>query len=237
MELALGAAVNASTTIAERVQRLREEVAEVARSANRNPAEIAIVAVSKLQPREFVFEAFAAGMRAFGENHVQEAVPKFAGLPRSAERHFIGHVQTNKAKAMVAEFDLVQSVDRLEAGLALAKAARVRGTPSRVLLQLNVSSTERYGMQPEQAPEIADRLRAEGLEVDGTMAIGPHTDDRTIIREAFLRAAEAHQRVGGQILSLGMSADWPIAIECGSTLIRVGTAIFGPRPKKGDTPV
>jgi pyridoxal phosphate enzyme (YggS family) len=168
---------------------------------------------------------------------VQEAVPKFAGLPHSAERHFIGHIQTNKAKAMIAEFDLVQSVDRLDAGLALAKAARARGTPARVLLQLNISSTERYGLQPEQATEIADRLRAEGLEVDGTMAIGPNTSDRTIIREAFLRAAEAHQRVGGQILSLGMSADWPIAVECGSTLIRVGTAIFGPRPKKGDTPV
>jgi len=228
--------MNASTTIAERVQRLREEVADVARSANRNPAEIAIVAVSKLQPREFVFEAYAAGIRAFGENHVQEAGAKFAGLPHSAERHFIGHVQTNKAKRMVAEFDLVQSVDRLDAGLALAKASREREAPARVLLQLNVSSTERYGLQPEQAPEIAERLRAEGLDVAGTMAIGPFTSDSTVIRDAFLRAAEAHQRVGGRILSLGMSADWPIAIECGSTMIRVGTAIFGPRPKKGGTP-
>ena len=228
--------MNASTTIAERVQRLREEVAEVARSANRNPAEIAIVAVSKLQPREFVFEAFAAGIRAFGENRVQEAVPKFAGLSHSAERHFIGHIQTNKASRMVAEFDLVQSVDRLEAGLALAKAARDHQKPTRVLLQLNISQTERYGLQPEQASEIAERLRAEGLEVAGTMAIGPLSDDPSIIRDAFLRAAEAHQRVGGQILSLGMSADWPIAIECGSTMIRIGTAIFGPRPKKGGTP-
>ena len=236
MELALGAPMNASTTIAERVQRLREEVAEIARSANRNPAEIAIVAVSKLQPRQFVFEAYAAGIRAFGENHVQEAIPKFAGLSHSAERHFIGHVQTNKAKRMVAEFDLIQSVDRLEAGLALAKAAREREAPLRVLLQLNISAAERFGVQPEQAPELAERLRAEGLEVAGTMAIGPLTDNPTTIRDAFLRAAEAHQRVGGQILSLGMSADWPIAIACGSTMIRVGTAIFGPRPKKGGTP-
>ena len=137
---------------------------------------------------------------------------------------------------MIAEFDLVQSIDRLDAGLALAKAGRDRETPMRVLLQLNISPTERFGLQPEQAPAIADRLRAEGLEVAGTMAIGPLTDDPNTIRDAFLRAAEAHQRVGGQILSLGMSADWPIALACGSTMIRVGTAIFGPRPHKGGTP-
>lgn len=236
MELALEAPMNASTTIAERVHRLREEVAEAARSANRNTAEITIVAVSKLQPRDFVLQAYAAGLRAFGENHVQEAVRKFEGLPRDAQRHFIGHVQTNKAKVMAAEFDLVQSVDRLEAGLALAKAARALGKPVRVLVQLNVSSSERYGLQPEQAPAIAQRLRDEGLDVAGTMAMAPFTSDQRIQREAFLRAAEAHARIGGPVLSLGMSADWPVAVACGSTMIRIGTAIFGPRPQKGGTP-
>src|SRR5579883_2853118 len=98
MELALEAPMDASTTIAERVRRLRAEVVELARSANRNPAEITIVAVSKLQTREAVMHAYDAGIRAFGENHVQEAVPKFSGLPSDAERHFIGHIQTNKAK-------------------------------------------------------------------------------------------------------------------------------------------
>src|SRR5579875_2446531 len=122
MELALEAAMDASTTIAERVRRLREEVGEFARSANRNPAEITIVAVSKLQSRDAGLEAYSAGLRFFGENHVQEAIPKFAGLPSDVQCHFIGHVQTNKAKAMAGAFDLIQSVDRLEAGLALAKA-------------------------------------------------------------------------------------------------------------------
>lgn len=236
MELALEAPVDASTTIAERVRRLREEVVELARSANRNPAEITIVAVSKLQPRDAVFEAYAAGLRAFGENHVQEAIPKFDGLPSDAQRHFIGHIQTNKARAMAGAFDLIQSVDRLEAGLALAKAAKTLGRPVRVLLQLNVTSTERFGIVPAQAPELAARLRSEGLDVAGTMAMGPFTEDRAAIREAFLRAADAHTRIGGSILSLGMSADWPVAIECGTTMIRIGTAIFGPRPKKGGTP-
>ena len=236
MELALEAPVHASTTIAERVQRLRKEVAEVARAANRNPEEIKIVAVSKLQPREFIVEAYAAGIRAFGENHVQEALPKLSGLPADLERHFIGHIQTNKAKAIAGDFDLVQSVDRVEAGLALAKASRTLGKTTHVLVQLNVSSAERQGVQPEQAPQLAERLRSEGLIVDGTMAMAPFIDDRRIVRDAFLRAAEAHARIGGPILSLGMSADWPIALECGSTMVRIGTAIFGPRPRKGVTP-
>lgn len=236
MELALEAPMHASTTIADRVDRLRKEVAEVTRAANRNPEEITIVAVSKLKPRELVFDAYEAGVRAFAENHVQEALPKLSGLPRDAQRHFIGHIQTNKAKPIAAEFDLVQSVDRLEAGLALAKASRALGKTLRVLVQLNVSSAERQGMQPEQAPATAEQLRAEGLDVAGTMAMAPFTDDRRIVRDAFLRAAEAHARIGGPILSLGMSADWPIAIECGSTMIRIGTAIFGPRPRKGGTP-
>ncbi|MBV8602242.1 MAG: YggS family pyridoxal phosphate-dependent enzyme [Candidatus Eremiobacteraeota bacterium] len=236
MDLALEASTDASTTVAARVQRLRDEVAEVARSANRDPAEIAIVAVSKLQPPSAVREAYDAGLRAFGENYVQEALAKFAGLPTDAERHFIGHIQTNKARALARGFDLVQSVDRLHAGVALAKAARAAGRRLRVLVQINVSPQERFGAAPSDAPALADELRAEGLEVAGTMAIGPLTNDARTIREAFLRAADAHERVGGTILSLGMSADWRVAVACGSTMIRVGTAIFGPRPlSKGDS--
>ena len=225
-------------TIAERVERLRREVAEAARSAKRDQAEIAIVAVSKLKPRSAVDAAYAAGIRAFGENHVQEALPKLAGLPSDAERHFIGHIQTNKAKTIANEFDLVQSVDRLAAGAALAKAARTLGKRVRVLIQLNVSSQERQGVAPSDAPKLAEQLRAEGLDVAGTMAMAPFTQDRVAIRDAFLRAAEAHQRIGGSILSLGMTADWREAIAQGSTMIRIGTAIFGPRiPKKGASPL
>ena len=234
MELALETPLSVSTTIAERVQRLRIDVADAARTASRNPAEITIVAVSKLQPREFILEAYAAGIRVFAENHVQEALPKLAGLPADVERHFIGHIQTNKAKPIAAEFDVVQSVDRAEAGLALAKVARPK--PLRVLVQVNVSSPERQGVLPQHAPQLAERLRAAGLDVVGTMAMAPFTPDRGIVRDAFLRAADVHARIGGPVLSLGMSADWPVAIECGSTMIRIGTTIFGPRPRKGGTP-
>ena len=235
MELA-EAPAGASTTVAERVARLRQEVAEVARSAGRHPESIAIVAVTKLHPRAAVDAAYAAGLRAFGENYVQEALAKYEGYPRDAARHFIGHIQTNKAKAIVRTFDLVQSVDRADAGVALAKAARALDKRLRVLVQINISPQERHGIAPGRAPELAEVLRGEGLEVAGTMAIGPITEDREAIRDAFERAAAAHAEIGGEILSLGMSADWPIAIECGSTMIRVGTAIFGPRPSKGAFP-
>lgn len=229
MELATEASSDASTMIAERVSRLRADVDGVARSTGRDPAAITIVAVSKFHSPAQLLAAYAAGLRAFAENYVQEALPKFAVLPPDAERHFVGHIQTNKAKQIVSGFDVVQSVDRVDAGLALAKAARAQAKRLRVLVQLNISPSERFGVAPAAAPALAELLRAEGLDVAGVMAIGPITEDLTAIRNAFARAAEAQAAVGGPILSLGMSGDWREALTAGSTMIRIGTAIFGPR--------
>jgi hypothetical protein len=157
-------------------------------------------------------------------------------------KHFIGHVQTNKARAIVETFDVVQSIDRIEAARAIARAGRGIGKPVRVLLQVNVSPSERFGFVPEEAPAIAARLRTdEGLEIDGVMAIGPPGGDRAGIAAAFRRAAAAFEGVGGSTFSVGMSGDWREAIACGSTMVRLGTALFGPRPAKerrkpGDEP-
>jgi pyridoxal phosphate enzyme (YggS family) len=180
-----------------------------------------------------VLAAIAAGLHDVGENYVQEARPKYVDLP-PCTKHFIGHVQTNKAKAIAELFDVVQSVDRLEAGLALAKAGRTLGKMPRVLVQINVSPTERFGVAPAEAPALASRLRDEGLAVEGVMAIGPLEGD---VDPAFALAQETFARVGGSTLSLGMSADWESAVAHGSTMIRIGTAIFGPRPpKEASTP-
>lgn len=218
----------AVVSVAERVEALREQIDRVAAAAGRAPRSTAILAVTKQQPRHAVLAALEAGLRDVGENYVQEARPKYDGLP-ACTKHFIGHVQTNKAKAIVAAFDVVQSVDRLEAGLALAKAARDAGRRLRVLVQVNVSPTERFGAAPLDAPALADRLRAEGLEVDGVMAIGPLEGD---VDPAFERARLAFECVGGTTLSLGMSGDWESAVRHGSTMVRLGTAIFGPRPAR-----
>lgn len=207
--------------IRERYARLRAEV----------PAHVTIVAVTKFQPVEAVREALEAGVTDVGENYVQEARAKFEALEAPVRKHFIGHVQTNKAKLLAATFDMVQSVDRIEAGAALAKAAASLGKRLPVLLQVNVSPAERFGCAPRDAESLAEALRAyDALELAGVMAIGPITQDREAIARAFALAADVHRRVGGGTLSIGMSGDWREAVAAGSTMIRVGTTIFGPRP-------
>jgi hypothetical protein len=218
----------ATGTVAERVAALRERVDEAAVASGREHGSVAILAVTKAQPREAVLAALDAGLRDVGENYVQEARAKYAGLP-PCTKHFVGHVQTNKAKAIVELFDVVQSVDRLDAGLALAKAARDAGRRLRVLVQVNVSPTERFGAAPPEAPALAARLRDEGLAVDGVMAIGPLEGD---VDAAFETARRTFERVGGSTLSMGMSGDWERAVRHGSTMVRLGTAIFGARPAK-----
>lgn len=195
------------------------------------PAHVAIVGVSKFQPAAALAEAAAAGLRDVGENYVQEARRKFAIGPAGVRKHFIGHVQTNKAKAIAETFDVVQSVDRIEAALALSSAAHHAGKTLEILLQLNISPSERYGCPPELAEALAVKLRElPGLHLNGVMAIGPLTEDRDTLRQSFALAAAARERIGGAVLSLGMSADWREAVAAGSTMVRIGTAIFGPRP-------
>jgi pyridoxal phosphate enzyme (YggS family) len=212
-------------SVAERVATLRERVDEVAVAAGRERGSVAILAVTKAQPRAAAIAALDAGLHDVGENYLQEARTKYAELPPGT-KHFLGHVQRNKAKAIVALFDVVQGVDRLEAGLALAQAARDIGRSLRVLVQVNVSPSERFGAAPAEAPALAARLREEGLAVEGVMAIGPLDGD---IDAAFETARATYERVGGPTLSLGMSGDWEQAVRHGSTMVRLGTAIFGPR--------
>ncbi len=215
-----------ASAIGERVETLRARVDRAASAAGRAPGAVTILGVTKMQTRDDVVAAIAAGLHDVGENYVQEAREKYVDLP-PVTTHFIGHVQTNKAKPIVALFDVVQSVDRLDAGLALAKAARAAGKVLRVLVQVNISPAERFGVAPADAPELAARLREAGLAVDGVMAIGPLEGD---VDAAFALAQATYATVGGTVLSLGMSGDWERAIRFGSTMIRIGTAIFGARP-------
>ncbi|HLI97479.1 MAG TPA: YggS family pyridoxal phosphate-dependent enzyme [Candidatus Baltobacteraceae bacterium] len=209
-------------SIAERYAQLRAAV----------PPHVTIVAVTKFQPVEAIAQAVAAGVTDIGENYLQEAQRKVSALPEVL-KHFIGHVQTNKAKAIAATFDMVQSVDRQDAAQALAKAADALGKRLAVLLQLNVSPAERFGCPPEDAARLAETIRSyPSLDLQGIMAIGPITPERGELARAFETAAATFARVGGTTLSLGMSGDWPAAVAAGSTMIRVGSTIFGPRPAR-----
>ena len=220
------------TGIRQRLDALRGAIEAELRACGRAPGSARILAVSKRHPASAIAQALQAGCDAFGENYVQEAVAKFADpLLAGArfERHFIGHIQTNKAKLIAECFDVVQSVDRRDAARALGRAAERAGRPLRVLLQLNVSPTERFGCPPGEAPALAEAIRAEpGLRLEGLMAMGPLGDSQEIVR-AFELAAKTFAAVGGTTLSIGMSGDWRAAIRAGSTMVRIGTALFGER--------
>jgi PLP dependent protein len=215
--------------VAERLRSLRRELETELAAAGRDRDVVTIVGVAKKHPAAVVREAIEAGLHDVGENYLQEARAKFAELPAVC-KHFIGHVQTNKAKALVQTFDVVQSVDRGDAAVALGKAAAAAGKVLPVLLQVNVSPAERFGCPPADAERLASVVRAQaGLRLEGVMAIGPLTSDSGEISRAFELAAMTFARVGGSTLSIGMSGDWREAVRAGSTMIRLGTSLFGTR--------
>jgi uncharacterized pyridoxal phosphate-containing UPF0001 family protein len=145
-------------------------------------------------------------------------------------KHFIGHIQSNKAKAIAATFDVVQSVDRAEAGIALGRAAQELGATLTVLLQLNITPSDRFGCRPDQADQLAETLRGQAsLRLEGVMAMGPLGADSDAILRSFELAAKTLARIGGSTLSIGMSGDWREALRAGSTMVRIGEALFGPR--------
>ena len=220
-------------SVAQRFSALRAQIDDELRASGRAPGSVRILGVSKKQPAAAIAQAARAGLDAIGENYVQEAVAKFADTALAGiaiEKHFIGHVQTNKAKAIVAAFDVVQSVDRADAAHALGRAATQAGRVLPVLLQLNVSPTERYGALPAHAGALAATIAGEpGLRLEGVMAIGPIDAGPDATYEAFALAAKTLASIGGSTLSIGMSGDWREAVRAGSTMVRIGTALFGER--------
>jgi uncharacterized pyridoxal phosphate-containing UPF0001 family protein len=212
------------------------------------------MAVSKFQPPSKIEEALKSGIRLFGENRVQEAVEKFSGPSPDYEVHLIGSLQRNKAKPAVGLFDCIQSVDREEIIVELAKYAVNREKPLRVLLELHTGEASKSGFPDEESlfRAVERILSLPGLSVEGLMTMAPFSDDEKLIRASFRALVHAQgalasrfppascpsgsqgsrlpgSRVSWRCLSMGMSGDFEIAIEEGSTRLRVGTAIFGER--------
>lgn len=226
-------------TVQDNLQAVHERITKAARAAGRDPAAIALVAVSKAFPADAVSAAFDAGQRAFGENYVQEAVDKIARLaalrPR-LEWHFIGPIQSNKTRAIAEQFDWVQSVDRPKIAQRLSEQRPSALAPLNVLLQVNVSGeASKSGVPPGavealvRAVSVLPRLRLRGL-----MAIPEPEDDPERQRAPFaaMHALFTRLRAAGMpidTLSMGMSADLESAVRQGSTMVRIGTAIFGER--------
>ena len=193
---------------------------------------VTLVAVTKRQPPEVVAAARAAGLTDVGENYVQEAQDKRAALDQWDVRwHLLGHLQSNKAKAAVQTFDLVQSVDSVSLARTLGRHAGEAGTVQPVLLQVHLGTEEsKFGLPPEEALDGAAQVKEmPGVEIRGLMGIAPQGEDPRphfrLLRGLFDRLPAPAR----QILSMGMTTDFETAIEEGATLIRIGTALFGPR--------
>jgi hypothetical protein len=232
------------TTIAARLDAVRARIDDAARRAGRNPADVKLLAVSKTWPAEAVREAAIAGQRAFGENYVQEGVDKVEALRAlGLEWHFIGPLQSNKTRPVANAFDWVHGIDRLKIAERLSAQRDVHLPPLNVCIQVNVSGEDsKSGVAPGEAVALAQAVAAlPRLHLRGLMCIPEPTTDEAVLRARFavLRGLCEELRGAGlalDTLSMGMSHDLEPAIAEGASIVRVGTAIFGERPRPAPPP-
>jgi PLP dependent protein len=220
--------------IAANLERVRERVARAAERAGRRPEDVLLIGVSKVVEVERIRAALAAGIGALGENRVQEAKAKVAELGRPVPWHLIGHLQTNKVKDALPLFDLIQSLDRLELAQELERRAAALGRVVEALLQVNVASeASKGGFAPDAVGAALDTIGAlSHVRIRGLMVIPPEAERPEDARPWFRRLRELADKHGLRERSMGMSGDFEVAIEEGATMVRVGTAIFGPRPSR-----
>lgn len=225
--------------VAENINDVKERITRACKRAGRNVEDVTLVAVSKTKPIEKLEEAYATGTRFFGENKVQELVDKWEIMPKDIKWQMIGHLQTNKVKYIIDKVDLIHSVDSIRLVEVIDKEAAKKGVLANILLEVNVAKEEsKFGLMPEEVMDFIDKIvRFKNVRVQGLMTIAPFVDDPEMNREHF---ANLHQlfvdirkkkvnNVIMNVLSMGMTNDFEVAIEEGATMVRVGTAIFGER--------
>ena len=228
------------TRIADNLAAVRERIARAAARSGRDSAEVALVAVSKVHPPDAIRAAYAAGQREFGENYAQELRDKAAALADLPDLrwHFIGHLQRNKAKYVAPHAALVETVDSPRLADALARQAERHERVIPCLVQVNVGGeAQKSGCASDEAADLVAAVEAhERLALEGLMTIPPFELDAGETRVYFDALAALRERLGGprrlRHLSMGMSHDFEQAIAAGATLVRVGTAVFGPRPSR-----
>lgn len=222
---------------AERLSRVMGQIEAAAGRSGRDPASVRLLGVTKTRLPEDVDEAVREGLVLFGENKVQEARAKIPLCPSSAEWHFIGHLQSNKAKHAAALFSCIQTIDSAAIAGALDREAEKCGSALEVMIEVNVSGERsKFGATPDALPALLDTVNGLGrLRLTGLMTMAPYADDPEEARPYFARLRELRDEASARSglvlpeLSMGMSGDFGAAIEEGSTLVRIGTALFGPR--------
>jgi pyridoxal phosphate enzyme (YggS family) len=224
------------STIKENLLRVREGIEKAAQRSGRDLSEIKLVAVSKTVEPTRIKEAIEAGISILGENYVQEAKKKIEEIGRSVAWHFIGHLQSNKAKYAVHLFDMIHSLDSIPLAEELDRRAEQGDRVIKVMIEINLSGeATKFGIDEEKILNLAKRvLQLNHLSLEGLMTMPPYFDSPEMSRPYYIKLRELKERLmreGIPIkeLSMGMSNDFEIAIEEGATYVRVGTAIFGPR--------
>jgi pyridoxal phosphate enzyme (YggS family) len=226
------------TEVEERLKAVRSAIAEVAANCGRDPAHIELVAVSKGHSPESVRTALDAGQEVFGESRVQEARAKIPLVASRARWHFIGHLQKNKVRHALPLFELFHGIDSLALARDMNRVAAEAGLYPRGLVEVNISGeSSKYGFSPEALDrEIDELLALDRLQIEGLMTIAPLAKDAEASRQFFAALRELRDQLAKRCgvplphLSMGMSNDFAVAIEEGATLLRIGTAVFGPRP-------
>lgn len=204
------------------------------------PPGVGLVAVSKFQPVDALKAAYGAGQRKFGESRVQELLEKIPQLPSDMEWHFIGHLQTNKVRALIGKTSLIESVDSIRLLELIDSESSRQEVKTDVLLQVHVAREEtKFGFSKEELCDLMksyDFARLQNVEIRGVMAMATNTGDISTVRRDFEEAASIFREISQSgrlrrfdLLSMGMSGDWPIAVEEGANLVRIGSAIFGSR--------
>lgn len=223
----------------EALNEIKERIAAAAKKAGRNPEEIRLVAVSKTYPLEAIEQAISYGCQEFGENKVQELTYKIERMNHDVRWHLIGHLQTNKVKYIVGKVDLIHSVDSIKLLEEIQKQSLKKDIITHVLLEVNVAEEEsKYGFLMNEVKEILPLIeKFSHIRVDGLMTVAPYVEDPEENREIFKRLRQLSvdiqkqniNNIDMEILSMGMSNDYEIAIEEGANVVRIGTAIFGRR--------
>lgn len=225
---------NSDIDVAANLANVREQIADACKRAERNPLEVTLIAVSKAQPIHRIEAALVAGQKVFGENYVQESAGRWPGLREKfadVDVHMIGPLQTNKVRQAVELFDCIQSVDRLKLATVIKKEQVRQNRELRLFCQVNTGEEpQKAGVLPAGVDDFLSRCRDElELNFAGLMAIPPAGDDIALHTQLLEKMALRH---GLGAISIGMSADYEAACEFGATHVRVGSAIFGERPKK-----
>lgn len=224
-------------TIADNLCRVRTSIAEACELAGRSPEQVRLIAVSKTMEAETVRRAFEAGQRLFGENREQELSTKADALPPEARWHFIGHLQRNKVRSVLARAHCIHSVDRMSLLQRIDRVAGEMNLRVPVLIQINVSGEEsKFGLPPEQTEAVVEKaVELSNVRCDGLMTLAPFGAASAELHRVFAALRDLRDRLETSLnsrlpeLSMGMSADYIEAIQEGATLVRVGSAIFGER--------